>query len=300
MEKPTPSDSELLADWLGRQREPAFQALVARYAGLVHGTAKRTCGDDSMAAEASQLTFITLAQKAKSLTSCASLGGWLHTTALMQAKNLIRKSQRENRKRQLLQAAMLAGFFADAQAALPISILASKAIATGSASAITTTSIIALLANAMKSTSLIVPAVALISSAALIAMQRHSIASLDGQTKLLQDRIAASDSAALLSSVAKPGRPKASPSADEPINWTEFVRKFEAMKQGGGGRTRSEDMGWVRLIENRLRAMSKEQLISELDRVSAIKVAPPFNEIIQANRSSTGNSAGRRVARATC
>ncbi|MES2660170.1 MAG: RNA polymerase sigma factor [Verrucomicrobiota bacterium] len=106
MEKPAPSDPELLAEWLGQQREPAFHALVARYAGLVHATARRTCGDDSMAAEASQLTFIALARKAKSLTSCASLGGWLHTTAMMQAKNLIRKSQRENRKRQLLQAAM--------------------------------------------------------------------------------------------------------------------------------------------------------------------------------------------------
>lgn len=109
MEKPAPSDPELLADWLGRHRESAFQALVARYAGLVHATAKRTCGDDSMAAEASQLTFIALAQKAKSLTSCGSLGGWLHLTAMMQAKNLIRKSQRENRKRQLLQATMETG-----------------------------------------------------------------------------------------------------------------------------------------------------------------------------------------------
>ena len=76
-----PSDPELLADWVGHRREPAFHALVARYAGLVHMTARRTCGDDSMAAEAAQLTFIPLARKAKSLTSCASLGGWLHITA---------------------------------------------------------------------------------------------------------------------------------------------------------------------------------------------------------------------------
>src|SRR6478672_1315801 len=106
MEKPAPSDPELLADWLERNREAAFHRLVARYAGLVHATARRTCCDDSMAAEASQLTFIALAQKARSLTSCASLGGWLHTTAMMQAKNLKRKTQREFRKRQLLHSAM--------------------------------------------------------------------------------------------------------------------------------------------------------------------------------------------------
>jgi RNA polymerase sigma factor (sigma-70 family) len=107
MEKPAPTDPELLNEWLRQHREAAFHALVARYAGLVYATAKRSCsGDDSLAAEASQLTFITLAQKAKSLTTCASLGGWLHATAAMQARNLLRKSQRESRKRHLLQAAM--------------------------------------------------------------------------------------------------------------------------------------------------------------------------------------------------
>ena len=107
MEMPAPTDPELLTEWLGQHREAAFHALVARYAGLVYATAKRSCGgDDSLAAEASQLTFITLAQRAESLTTCASLGGWLHMTAVMQVRNLLRKSQRETRKRYLLQAAM--------------------------------------------------------------------------------------------------------------------------------------------------------------------------------------------------
>jgi RNA polymerase sigma factor (sigma-70 family) len=101
-----PSDAELLADWLQRHREPAFHALVARYAGLVHMAAKRTCGDDTLAAEASQLTFITLARKAKSLAARSSLAGWLHLTAVMQAKNLLRHHQRESRKRQLLRTHM--------------------------------------------------------------------------------------------------------------------------------------------------------------------------------------------------
>lgn len=101
-----PSDAELLADWLQRRREPAFHALVARYAGLVHMAARRTCDDDSLAAEASQLTFITLARKAKSLASRGSIAGWLHLTAVMQAKNLLRHHRRESRKRQLLRTHM--------------------------------------------------------------------------------------------------------------------------------------------------------------------------------------------------
>ena len=368
MQPSAPSDPELLADWLGRQRESAFHALVARYAGLVYATAKRTCGDDSMAAEASQLTFIALAQKAKSLAACASLGGWLHLTAMMQAKNLIRKSQRESRKRQLLQAAMdtepphtssdvwqemqpqldealaalsakdrealllrfyrsltireiaatlciatdaaqkridraierlrgklarrgyqaggslgavmFAGFTADAQAAIPaVSLLAPKALAAGAASAITSTAIITALTTAMKSTSFIIPAVALISTVALIAMQRQSIGTLERETALLQNRITASDSSTSLSSTAKPVRPKAVATGDEPINWNEFVSKHEEMRQRG--RLRSENMGWAHLIEERLQSMTKEQLSAELERITALDVPSPYPDLIR-------------------
>ena len=103
---PEPSDADLLSDWLKRQRESAFHALVARYAGLVHMAAMRTCDDETLAAEASQLTFITLARKAKSLLSRGSIAGWLHLTAVMHAKNLLRQHLRESRKRQLLRTHM--------------------------------------------------------------------------------------------------------------------------------------------------------------------------------------------------
>jgi len=101
-----PSDAELLAGWVIHRRETAFHALVARYAGLVHQAGLRTTGDESLAAEASQLTFITLARKAKSLASRTSLAGWLHVTAVMQAKNLLRQRLRETRKRELLRTHM--------------------------------------------------------------------------------------------------------------------------------------------------------------------------------------------------
>lgn len=100
------TDPELLAEWLESGSEAAFQALVTRYAGLVLMTARRTCGDDSLAREASQLSFILLARKAKALTACPTLGGWLHRTTLMQCRNLLRASRREDRKRHHLQAAM--------------------------------------------------------------------------------------------------------------------------------------------------------------------------------------------------
>jgi RNA polymerase sigma factor (sigma-70 family) len=101
-----PTDPELLAAWLRRGSELAFRDLVERYAGLVQATAMRTGGEASLAAEAAQLTFITLARRARSLASCASLGGWLHQTALLHVKNLQRSQQRELRKRQSFRNAM--------------------------------------------------------------------------------------------------------------------------------------------------------------------------------------------------
>lgn len=107
MEKPQSHDGELLAQWLAKEDETAFRALVSRYSGLVYMAAKRTSGgNDSLASEAAQLTFILLARKAKSLARRASLAGWLHLTATMQAKNLLRRSAGEARKRQQLQTAM--------------------------------------------------------------------------------------------------------------------------------------------------------------------------------------------------
>lgn len=104
--EPSASDSELLADWVRHRREPAFHALVGRYAKLVHMTARRTSGDDSIAADASQLVFILLARKAASLVSHPSLAGWLHVTTVLKTRDLMDKARREHRKRQHLLAAM--------------------------------------------------------------------------------------------------------------------------------------------------------------------------------------------------
>ena len=73
MEKSGPSDPELLTEWLETRREEAFHALVTRYAGLVLMTARRTCGDDAMAAEASQLTFIPVSYTHLTLPTICSV-----------------------------------------------------------------------------------------------------------------------------------------------------------------------------------------------------------------------------------
>jgi RNA polymerase sigma factor (sigma-70 family) len=92
-------DGDLLRSWLDAGNEDAFQRLVARHAGLVRQCALRSSGDPATADEAAQLTFILLARKARQLQSRASLAGWLHTTARLQTRNLLRAQRREIRKR---------------------------------------------------------------------------------------------------------------------------------------------------------------------------------------------------------
>lgn len=106
MSESAPSDAALLGEWLDRRCERAFHDLVARYAGLTHHAAFRVCGDDTLAAEAAQLTFITLARKARALSSRPSLAGWLHVTAVLQTRNLVRQRRRESRKHELLREQM--------------------------------------------------------------------------------------------------------------------------------------------------------------------------------------------------
>ena len=103
------TDSDLLTDWILSGREGAFQALVARHGPHVHAAALRVCADPAMAAEVGQLVFILLVRKAKSLSSRKSLSGWLHLAAVLQARNLVRQSKREDRKRQLFHHAMESG-----------------------------------------------------------------------------------------------------------------------------------------------------------------------------------------------
>lgn len=67
------TDSDLLAAWVHHRDESAFHELVVRYAGLVQMAAQRTCGDVSLAADASQLVFTQLAQNSKSLLGHPSL-----------------------------------------------------------------------------------------------------------------------------------------------------------------------------------------------------------------------------------
>ena len=90
------SDAALLRRFAVVRDDPAFAALVERYAGLVYGVAMRRAGQP-LADEVVQNVFGILARKATALDASRGLGGWLHKVASREAANVARKEQRRNR-----------------------------------------------------------------------------------------------------------------------------------------------------------------------------------------------------------
>lgn len=87
------SDSELLHHFSQTGDESAFGELVGRHAPMMRGVALRTTGDPALADEVTQTVFAILARKAGSLQR-VSIGGWLHRTTFLEARNAARKSAR--------------------------------------------------------------------------------------------------------------------------------------------------------------------------------------------------------------
>jgi RNA polymerase sigma factor (sigma-70 family) len=92
----------LLARYVEDGSEPAFRQLVESYIDLVYSTALRLVEEDSHRAEdVSQMVFVRLAQKARSLPGNVSLGGWLHRDTCHVAATLMRGERRRQVRERL-------------------------------------------------------------------------------------------------------------------------------------------------------------------------------------------------------
>jgi len=91
------SDQTLIARFVQKQDQVAFELLVKRYHGLVMGVCHRVLGNAADAEEAYQATFMVMARRAGSLSWNEIVAGWLHKTAYKTALSQSRK--RSNAKK---------------------------------------------------------------------------------------------------------------------------------------------------------------------------------------------------------
>jgi RNA polymerase sigma factor (sigma-70 family) len=93
-------DNDLLAQYARNNSEEAFTALVLRHVDLVYSAALRQVSNPHHAEEITQVVFLVLAKKAKSLSPKVILTGWLYRTVRLTAANYLRMENRRQRREQ--------------------------------------------------------------------------------------------------------------------------------------------------------------------------------------------------------
>ncbi|MDX9973259.1 MAG: sigma-70 family RNA polymerase sigma factor [FCB group bacterium] len=86
------NDLDLGWRWVTRRDAGAFQALVARHAGMVYGTCRRVLGNATEAEDVAQECFEILARTPK--WPEGSLGAWLHRVATNRCLNRLKSERR--------------------------------------------------------------------------------------------------------------------------------------------------------------------------------------------------------------
>jgi len=91
-------DLTLLREYVARNSEPAFAALVSRHVNFVYSVALRSVRDPHLAEEITQAVFIILARKADKIAPPTVLPGWLCRTARYAAADALKNRQRRQQR----------------------------------------------------------------------------------------------------------------------------------------------------------------------------------------------------------
>jgi len=94
-------DRSLLDRYLANRDESAFRELVGRHLDLVHAVARRVTGNDELARDVAQATFVKLARDVAKVPRTVSLAAWLHRTSRCAAVDLVRSEDRRRKREEL-------------------------------------------------------------------------------------------------------------------------------------------------------------------------------------------------------
>jgi RNA polymerase sigma-70 factor (ECF subfamily) len=88
------TDEELLVDYRDHNHRRAFEELVGRFERELYSYLRRYTGDEAVAEDAFQATFLQLHLKCRQFEPSARLRPWLYTIATHQAIDAMRKNRR--------------------------------------------------------------------------------------------------------------------------------------------------------------------------------------------------------------
>ena len=91
------TDQDLVAQLRGSDPSPALAELLRRHGRMVERTVLRRVRDEHLAQDVCQAVFWILLQKAGTLKEPGGIGGWLHRTATLAARNALRMEARRKR-----------------------------------------------------------------------------------------------------------------------------------------------------------------------------------------------------------
>jgi RNA polymerase sigma factor (sigma-70 family) len=95
-------DWELLKEYIEHSSQPAFAALVERHIDFVYSVCLRELRHAELAEDVTQVVFLILADKARTIRTGTVLMGWLFQTARFAARNALKQEMRRVQREQRL------------------------------------------------------------------------------------------------------------------------------------------------------------------------------------------------------
>jgi hypothetical protein len=135
-----------------------------------------------------------------------------------------------------------------------------------------------MMVRVLKPVTFIPPVVALAIAGTWLGSQRQSISSLEKQSNVLRQAIADRSSGTAIDSPQDKSAPLAMAAKNkEPIDWKQVAEQFAEMRQAGG----MADMRAIMRFQQRLQAMSKEELVAALDEIAALDLPEESRNMLE-------------------